>query len=168
MDTIIVIRDTVAVKFNEMTNLFQPDVNTAETTGWFDLGIVLLVCLSVLVIAIYGIRKYYEDKASERLILLNNSATTTPSITEKPEISQKSPEEKAAEADIKRQSRVYDLMRDICELTRDPGVSKDVKGKYNNTEARSLFELYKGIDSYSKNGVVTPEPSNVDYEEQQT
>jgi hypothetical protein len=149
MDTIMIVRDTIAIKLNEMTDFYQPYVEK-NGTNWFDVTIAILICLSVFGIVVYGIYKYYEDKAKEREFqakVKEAEKTNVPNLFSKPE---KSPEEKKIEAELKRQSRNYDLMKEICELSRDPGTSKDVKGKYNNTEAEKLWKLYKEIDSYNK------------------
>ncbi len=58
--------------------------------------------------------------------------------------------------EVKRQERVLTIMERICELTRDPGTSKDIKGSYNNTEANNLWKLYQAIDSFNKQNTTNP------------
>jgi len=58
--------------------------------------------------------------------------------------------------EVKRQERVLTIMERICELTRDPGISKDIKGSYNNTEANNLWKLYQAIDSFNKQNTTNP------------
>lgn len=149
MDTIVIIRDSVAMCVNKSAEICQPCVKTTEIS-WLDLGAIFLICVSVLVIAIYGISAYFKDKEKARLAQKVINETGKSEESGKFDKQEKTPEEKTIEMEIKRQGRVSDLMKEICELTRDPGISKDVKGNYNNTEAHNLWELYKAIDTYNK------------------
>lgn len=149
MDTILIIRDSVACCVNKTAEICQPCIKEVGAS-WQDVVFVGIICAAILIIALFAICKYYNDKEKERENQIKILDKTKPINSEKSDQPQKSPEEKAMEAEIKRQSRISDLMKEICELTRDPSISKDVKGKYNDTEAEKLWNLYKEIDSYNK------------------
>lgn len=151
MDTVTIVCDTIAVKLIGMTSLSHAPVQES-CLGGVELGIALIVCVTVVLIVCYGISKYYKDKEAERNFQINagrGTAEIPPDTDNKPD---KSPEEKEQEAEIKRQVRVADLMKEICELSQDPGTSKDIKGKYNNLQAYNLLKLYIKLDEYSKTG----------------
>lgn len=65
MDTIMIIRDSVATCMNKTVATCQPCVKEAGTT-WQDVSIVFLVCLTLLIIALYAICNYYKCKKNER------------------------------------------------------------------------------------------------------
>ena len=151
MDTVTIVCDSIAVKLSGITGLCQTPTKES-CSGWIELGIVLIVCLAVVLIASYGISKFYKDKEAERLFqekLKESITKIQPDTVNKPE---KSTEEKNQEAEIKRQNRVADLLKDICELSQDPGISKEVKGKYNDSDANKLLRLYVTLDKYNKTG----------------
>lgn len=149
MDTIMIICDSVATCLKGTAEICQPCVKAREI-GWLELGAIFLVCVSVLVVAIYGISAYYKDKEKARQAQKETNEKEKSEESGKSDKQEKTPEEKAMEMEIRRQGRVSDLMKEISELTRDPGISKDIKGKYNDTEAHNLWELYKAIDTYNK------------------
>ena len=145
----MIIRDSVACCINNTAEMSQPCMKEVGNS-YNDVAIVGFICATVLIIAFFAICKYYNDKEKERENQIKILDKTKPINSEKSDQPQKSPEEKAMDAEIKRQGRISDLMKEICELTRDPSISKDIKGKYNNTEAKNLWNLYKEIDSYNK------------------
>lgn len=61
--------------------------------------------------------------------------------------------------EIERKKRVLNLMQEICEISRDPAVSKDLNGQFNEHAAKALFKLYTIIDEYDKNGVFNQDNS---------
>lgn len=65
MDTLVIIRDSVAVMANKTALVCQPCVNDAETKI-NDVIIVLIICASILIIAIYAIKRYFKWKDDER------------------------------------------------------------------------------------------------------
>lgn len=65
MDTIMIIRDSVATCVNKMATICQPCVKETGTS-WQDVAIVFLICLTLVIIALYAISKYYKCKKDER------------------------------------------------------------------------------------------------------
>lgn len=65
MDTIMIIRDSVATCVNKTAEICQPCVKEAGTT-WQDVAIAFLVCLTLYLIVRYVIYKYYQYKKEER------------------------------------------------------------------------------------------------------
>ena len=65
MDTIMIICDSVATCVKGTVDTCQPCVKEAGTT-WQDVSIVFLICLTLLIIALYAICKYYKCKKDER------------------------------------------------------------------------------------------------------
>lgn len=65
MDTIMIIRDSVATCVKGTAETCQACVKEVETT-WQDVAIVFLICLTLLIIALYAICKYYKCKKDER------------------------------------------------------------------------------------------------------
>lgn len=66
MDTILIIRDSVAMCVNKTAEICQPCVNNAGTT-WQDVAIVLLICLTLLIIALCALCNYFKWKKYERV-----------------------------------------------------------------------------------------------------
>lgn len=65
MDTILIIRDSVASCVNKTTEICQPCVKEVGTS-WPDLAIVVTICVTLLVIVCYAIRRYFQWKDDER------------------------------------------------------------------------------------------------------
>ena len=65
MDTLLVIRDSVATCVNKTDTICQSCVKEAETT-WQDVSIALIICLTIMIIALYAIYKYFKSKKEER------------------------------------------------------------------------------------------------------
>lgn len=167
MDTVTIVCDSIAVKLSGMAGLCQTPTKE-PCSSWIELGIVLIVCLAVVLIAGYGIFKFYKDKEAERLFqekTKESIAKIQPDTVNKPE---KSDYEKTQEAEIKRQNRVADLLKEICELSQDPGISKEVKGKYNDSDANKLLRLYVALDKYNKTGELNLKENVNDNQTQQS
>lgn len=163
MDTLTIVSDTLAVKLKNLTDVCQPYID-GTGTNFCDVLIVLIICISIGCIAACGISKYYNDKKEERDIQKNkNEAQETVSKNDgvKNEgakncgsnISTDNSDEIAYKREIERQKRVLNLMQEICTLSQDPGLSKDIKGKYNDDAANKLWGLYQKIDSHHKSNV---------------
>lgn len=120
------------------------------------LTICIFVTVIVLIIAtVYLFRPLVLWKiecSSKKSEQTDNSKTSN--MTEKQSTLDSNEEEYKRE--VKRQERVLTIMERICELTRDPGISKDIKGSYNNTEANNLWKLYQAIDSFNKQNTTNP------------
>lgn len=65
MDTIMIIRDSVATSVSKTTDICQHSMNFEETNENV-LTIVCFICATTLIIALYGIYKYYKWKKDER------------------------------------------------------------------------------------------------------
>lgn len=65
MDTILIIRDSVASCVKKTAEICQPCVKEAET-NCLDVVIVFIICVAIAVIAIYAIRRYFKWKDDER------------------------------------------------------------------------------------------------------
>ena len=61
--------------------------------------------------------------------------------------------------EIERKKRVLNLMQEICEISRDPAVSKDLNGQFNEQAAKALFKLYIDIDEYDKKENINQKPN---------
>lgn len=66
MDTIVIIRDSVAMCAKEMHAICSPCVKEAET-NWQDVFIVFIICLTLLIIALNGICNYFKWKKYEKV-----------------------------------------------------------------------------------------------------
>ena len=64
MDTIMIIRDSVATCVYKTAITCQPCVKEAGTT-WQDVAIVFLICSTLVIIALYAICRYYRCKKDE-------------------------------------------------------------------------------------------------------
>ena len=150
MDTIMIICDSVAMCVKKAADVYPPCVKDYGTNN-NDIIIVAIICGTILLISLFAFWKYYKNKDNERItqkeIAEKNAADKEPKTANTP---QKDSNEKAAEAEIKRQNRVSDLMREICEITQEPAPSKDINGKYNDAEANKLWALYEKIDKHIK------------------
>lgn len=62
----MIIRDSVAMYVNKTAEICQPCVKEAETT-WQDVSIVLLICLTLLIIALSALCKYFKWKKYEKV-----------------------------------------------------------------------------------------------------
>lgn len=158
MDTLTVVSDTLAVKFKAVADFCQPCID-GTGTNFCDVLIVLIICICIGFIAACGISKYYNNKKEERDIQKNqNEAQDTVNKNEGTKncgsnISTDNSDEIAYKREIERQKRVLNLMQEICTLSQDPGLSKDIKGKYNDDAANKLWGLYQKIDSHHKSNV---------------
>ena len=65
MDTILIIRDSVASCVKKPAEICQPCVKEAET-NCLDVVIVFIICFAIAAIAIYAIRRYFKWKDDER------------------------------------------------------------------------------------------------------
>ena len=65
MDTTMAFCDSVATCMKETAAICQPCVKEAGTT-WQDVSIVFLICLTLLIITLYAIFKYFNWKKDER------------------------------------------------------------------------------------------------------
>lgn len=65
MDTIMIIRDSVATCIKGTAATCQPCMKMTETS-WLDVAVVGLVCLAVAVIAIYAIYRFFKWKDDVR------------------------------------------------------------------------------------------------------
>jgi len=167
MDTVTIICDTIAVKLSGMTDLCQPCVKDSSHL-WLEFGAILLICAAIVFVTCYGMAKYYKDKEAERTYQKDVRSTVSDSQPQNDNKSNKSPQEKEQEAEIKRQSRVSDLLKEICELSQDPGASKEIKGKYNDSNANKLLRLYIAIDEYNKTGKYNLKENDNEHEAQQS
>lgn len=70
MDTILIIRDSVASCVNKTAEICQPCVKETGT-NCLDVVIVFIICVAIAVIAIYAIRRYFKWKDDERSALAN-------------------------------------------------------------------------------------------------
>ena len=68
MDTIIVIRDSVACCVSKTAEICQPCVKEAET-NWLDFAIVVVICITLVSICCYAISRYFQWKDDERKAL---------------------------------------------------------------------------------------------------
>jgi hypothetical protein len=74
MDTIVIIRDTVATCVKKTVDICQPCVKEAET-NWQDVTIVAIICITILILALIGICRYFRWKKFEREAI-DNAANT--------------------------------------------------------------------------------------------
>ena len=68
MDTILIIRDTVACCVMKTADNCQPCVKEVGTT-WPDFAIVVTICVTLLIIVCYAIGRYFQWKDDERKAL---------------------------------------------------------------------------------------------------
>ena len=146
----MIICDSVATCVKKTAEACQPCAKDYGTNN-NDIIIVAIICGTILLISLFAFWKYYKNKDNERItqkeIAEKNATDKEPKTANTP---QNDSNEKAAEAEIKRQNRVSDLMREICEITQEPAPSKDINGKYNDAEANKLWALYEKIDKHIK------------------
>lgn len=65
MDTIMIICDSVATCVNKTVDICRPCVKEAGT-NWQDVSIVFLICLTLLIIALSALCKYFKWKKYEK------------------------------------------------------------------------------------------------------
>lgn len=70
MDTIMIIRDSVAMCMNKTAEMCHPCVKEAGTC-WQDIVIVGIVCAAIASIAIYAVYRYFKWKEYERTAIAN-------------------------------------------------------------------------------------------------
>lgn len=70
MDTIMIIRDSVAMCVNKTVEICQPCVKETGTC-WQDIVIVGIVCVAIASIAIYAVYRYFKWKDDERTAIAN-------------------------------------------------------------------------------------------------
>ena len=64
MDTILIIRDSVACCVNKTAEICQPCIKEVGAS-WQDVVFVGIICAAILIIALFAICKYYNDKEKE-------------------------------------------------------------------------------------------------------
>lgn len=69
MDTILIIRDSVAMCLNKTAEICQPCVNETGT-NWQDILIVVAICMTIAIIAISICNRYFKWKDDERDALI--------------------------------------------------------------------------------------------------
>lgn len=70
MDTIMIIRDSVATCVNKTAEIYQPCVKETGTC-WQDIVIVGIVCAAIASIAIFAVYRYFKWKDDERAAIAN-------------------------------------------------------------------------------------------------
>ena len=65
MDTIIVIRDSVACCVSKTAEIGQPCVREVGSS-WSDFAIVVIICITLVIISCYAISRYFQWKDDER------------------------------------------------------------------------------------------------------
>lgn len=111
--------------------------------------IVETICFTILIIALYGITKYFKWENKKLEELKNNFKKVE--IDNKPI---ETPEKIKFKQELDRIDRVRALVKEIVSLSSDKIVydeTKEKKGyyeKYNDTEANNLFQLYQKLDKY--------------------
>lgn len=65
MDTIIVIRDSVACCVSKTAEICQPCVREVGSS-WSDFAIVVIICITLVIISCYAISRYFQWKDDER------------------------------------------------------------------------------------------------------
>ena len=65
MDTIIVIRDSVACCVSKTAEICQPCVRKVGSS-WSDFAIVVIICITLVIISCYAISRYFQWKDDER------------------------------------------------------------------------------------------------------
>ena len=68
MDTIIVIRDSVACCVSKTAEICQPCVREVGSS-WSDFAIVVIICITLVIISCYAISRYFRWKDDERKAL---------------------------------------------------------------------------------------------------
>ena len=68
MDTIIVIRDSVACCVSKTAEICQPCVKEVGSS-WLDFAIVVVICITLVSICCYAISRYFQWKDDERKAL---------------------------------------------------------------------------------------------------
>lgn len=68
MDTIIVIRDSVACCVSKTAEICQPCVREVGSS-WSDFAIVVIICITLVIISCYAISRYFQWKDDERKAL---------------------------------------------------------------------------------------------------
>lgn len=121
-----------------------------------DVGITLIICVTLLILAVLlaiviSVWRYCIYKAEKE------SENREKEVRDKPrEEKEKTPagrtdtvfdvDAEALKREVERKKRVLSLTEKLCELT------EGTLGETNLGEVKALFELYKEIDKYDKNG----------------
>ncbi len=144
MDTLLFLKDSVAT-IN--TNSCHQCVNGIGCSC-HEVIIVGTICLTILIIALYGITVYFRWK---------NRKFEEPKNNVKVEIDNKpteTPEKIKFKQELDRIDRVRALMKEIVSLSSDKIVYDETNEKkvyyekYNDTEANYLFKLYQELDKF--------------------
>ncbi len=147
MDTLLVLRDSVAFVGGKASIICQPSVQEFGC-NWHEVIIVGTICLTILIIALYGITVYFRWK---------NKKFEEPKNNVKVEIDNKpteTPEKIKFKQELDRIDRVRALMKEIVSLSSDKIVYDETNEKkvyyekYNDTEANYLFKLYQELDKF--------------------
>lgn len=128
-------------------------MNTLLNANCCDLGIVGIICATVLVFVVIvcgTIIKWQRTKINaEKELSIVDKDNGTQNNNNANQVSQ---EENKLE--LQRQDRVRALLKEIVSLSSYKDVNVNAKGeevyyeKFNYDEAKKLFELYKAIDTH--------------------
>lgn len=175
MDTIMIIRDSVVTCVNKTATICQPCVKEAETT-WQDVFVVSLICLTLLVIALFAIHKYFKWKKYEKDVSVNaakekrnndvedrqwklnvdNEAHELKRKEDKEDHERKRKEEQedhTMKRTVDLEDKLLCLLKDLAEIERD-AEGKEIK-KYNDESKAYLAMLEKQINELSPNKLST-------------
>lgn len=175
MDTLRNVCDSVATCANSLSEECWPIVKEAGTT-WQDVSIVFLVCLTLLIIALYAICKYYRWKKYEKVAsaeaakekrkndvedrqwkLSVDKETHDLKRKEEKEDYDRKQKEELQDRDRKRrvdlQDKLLCYLKDLAEIERDADGNEITK--YNNESMAYKAMLEKMINEFPSNIVKT-------------
>lgn len=108
MDTIMIIRDSVAMCVNKMAATCQPCVKVVET-NWQDILIVVTICMAIAIIAISICNRYFKWKDDERNALIKADEEKRKNEEKDREWKQK----------VDLMNKLLDLQKNHAEIKRD-------------------------------------------------
>lgn len=121
MDTIMIIRDSVAYCVNKTAEMSQPCVKEAET-NWLDVLIVCIICATIIIIVLNVTCRYLKLKEAERV-----SQQKAAEIKRNNEIEDRKLKQKADLVD-----KLLSLQKDCAEIKCDDHGTHCPKYKYED------------------------------------
>ena len=124
MDTIIVIRDSVACCVSKTAEICQPCVREVGLS-WSDFAIVVIICITLVIISCYAISRYFQWKDDER-----KAFETAADKKRKYEIEDRKSKQRA---DL--EEKLLSHLKDLAEIKKDEDGNKITKFDENASNA---------------------------------
>lgn len=155
MDTILIIRDSVATCMKGTADICQPCVKEIGTNCQ-DVAIVFIICFAIAVVAIYAIKRYFKWKDDERGAIANaaqqkrsndeadrklkQEADIEARKQNKEDYEQKKNEEKQAHELKRKEDKIDDLLKRKEEL--ENRMHGYMESQIKNGESLSIDDMY--------------------------